>query len=86
VVRHDLPQALVFEKAEPALAYIDSGRSMREGLLPPGVRWEEVMLVMREQIDRVISYFGELVVNKISGVLIATDSGDFIREYSERQK
>ncbi|KXK14286.1 MAG: type 11 methyltransferase [Chloroflexi bacterium OLB15] len=84
-VRHDLPQALVFDHAEPALAYLESLRSMREPLLPPDVRWEDVMLIMREQIDRVIGHFGELVVNKISGVVIASDSGGFIQGYVERK-
>ena len=41
--------------------------------------------LMREQIDRVIGHFGELVVNKISGVVIASDSGGFIQGYVERK-
>jgi hypothetical protein len=41
------------------------------------------MLVMREQVNRVLSHFGELVVNKISGVLIASNQGGFIREFVE---
>jgi SAM-dependent methyltransferase len=81
VVRYDLPQALVFDSAEPAMAYIESWRPLREPQLPDEVIWEDVMLVMREQIARVIDHFGELVVNKISGILIATDSGGFIREF-----
>ncbi|MBE2184910.1 MAG: methyltransferase domain-containing protein [Anaerolineae bacterium] len=85
VVRHDLPQALVFDRAEPALAYLESMRSLREPLLPEYVRWEDVMMIMHEQIDRVIGHFGELVVNKISGVLMASDSGGFIQGFVERK-
>ena len=81
VVRYDLPQALVFDNADPAMAYIESWRPLREPQLPSEVVWEDVMLVMREQIARVINHFGELVVNKVSGVLVATDSGGFIREF-----
>lgn len=78
VVRHDLPQALVFETPEPALAYLESLRSVREPHLPERVLWEDVMDVMREQIERVIAHFGELVVQKISGALVASEDGGFI--------
>jgi SAM-dependent methyltransferase len=84
VVRHDLPQALVFDNVEPAVAYLESWRPLREAQLPRDVAWEDVMLVMREQIARVINHFGELVVNKVSGVLIASDAGGFIRGFVEK--
>lgn len=85
VVRHDLPQALVFDRTEPAIRYLESGRSIREPFLPPEVRWDDVMSIMREQVDRVIGHFGELVVNKLTGALIATEAGDFIRGYMLRR-
>ncbi|HYO89059.1 MAG TPA: class I SAM-dependent methyltransferase [Candidatus Limnocylindrales bacterium] len=81
VVRYDLPQMLVFHTAEPALAYFSSWRSMREPLLPEEVRWDDVMLLMSEQIDRMLDGMGELVINKISGALVATDGGGFIAPY-----
>jgi SAM-dependent methyltransferase len=84
VVRHDLPQALVFNSVDPAMAYLESWRPLREPQLPREVAWEDVMLVMREQIARVINHFSELVVNKISGVLIASDAGGFIRGFVEK--
>jgi SAM-dependent methyltransferase len=83
VARHDLPQALVFDKVEPAMAYLESWRPLRELQLPGEVFWDDVMLVMREQIARVINHFGELVVNKVSGVLMASDEGGFIRGFME---
>ena len=73
VVRYDLPQLLVFDEVEPAVAYFASWRTLRESSLPTEVAWEDVMLLMREQISRVVNTTGELVVNKVSGVLIASD-------------
>jgi SAM-dependent methyltransferase len=81
VVRHDLPGSLVFTNAEPIIDYMQSTRSLRESDLPPGVKWDDVMLIMRDQINRLIEHFGELQINKLSGVLIATDQGDFIHDY-----
>lgn len=81
VVRHDLPAALVFREVEPAMQYLDSLRATREAQLPPDIRWDEIMVLMREQMQRVLKHFNELVVNKVSGVLLASDQGDFIRQY-----
>jgi SAM-dependent methyltransferase len=85
VVRHDLPGNLVFTNAEPIITYIQSTRSLRESDLPPGVRWDDVMLIMRDQINRLIEHFGELQISKLTGALIATDQGDFIHEYLTHQ-
>ena len=85
VVRYDLPQTLVFRSAERALAYFASWRSMREPLLPAEVHWDDVMLLMREQIDRMLDGMGELTVNKVSGTLVATDRGGFIEPYIARR-
>jgi SAM-dependent methyltransferase len=86
VVRYDLPNALIFPNVEPVLAYLESTRSVREPQLPTGVAWDDVMLIVREQINRLIDHFGELTINKLSGVLVATDEGDFVREYLEFQE
>jgi SAM-dependent methyltransferase len=83
VVRHDLPGALVFHSVDPVMAYLGSWRSMREPQLPKGIRWDDLMLVMRDQVSRVIGHFGEIVVNKLSGVLIASNRGGFIHEFVE---
>jgi SAM-dependent methyltransferase len=53
VVRYDLPGKLVFPSVEPLLAYIESTRSVRESELPAGVVWDDMMLVVREQTQRV---------------------------------
>ncbi len=84
VVRYDLPRSLVFPSAEPALAYLNSTRSVREAELPQGVNWDEMMMIVREQIGRLIDHFGELTVNTLSGLLVATDRGDFIDEYTDK--
>ncbi|MBE2267743.1 MAG: class I SAM-dependent methyltransferase [Anaerolinea sp.] len=85
VVRHDLPGELVFPTVEPVMAYFESLRSIREPQLPRGVFWEDLMLIVREQISRAISHAGELHVEKLSGVLIATDNGDFIHDFITRR-
>jgi hypothetical protein len=85
VVRYDLPGALVFPSVEPLLAYLESTRSVREPQLPPEVSWDDVMLIVREQVNRLLDHFGELVINKLAGVLVATDQGDFIRNYLEHE-
>ncbi len=81
VARYDLPSALVFPSAAPVLAYLESTRAAREPQLPHGVHWNDVMLIVGEQINRLLEHFGELVISKLIGVLVATDRGDFIREY-----
>lgn len=81
VVRYDLPNALVFPSVEPVMAYLQSMRPIHEPQLPGSIDWDELMLVMREQVSRVLNHFGELVVNKISGVLVASNQGGFISEF-----
>ena len=81
VVRHDLPSTLVFPSIEPVMAYLESTRAIREPQLPESIRWDDLMMVMRDQISRVLNHFGELVVNKVSGVLIASNQGGFIHDF-----
>lgn len=83
VVRHDLPSTLVFPSIEPVMAYLESTRSIREPQLPETINWDDLMLVMRDQVSRVMSHFGELVVNKVTGVLIASNQGGFIHDFVE---
>jgi SAM-dependent methyltransferase len=85
VVRHDLPSTLVFKEVEPAMLYLESRRETQEPQLPPGIYWDDVMALMREQLHRVLKHFNELVVNKLSGVLIASERGGFIGEYTSRK-
>jgi hypothetical protein len=44
------------------------------------------MLIVREQVNRLLDHFGELVINKLAGLLVATDQGDFIRDYLEHRE
>jgi len=80
IVRHDLPSALVFPEVDPAMDYLESTRDLRESALPDDVVWEDVMMIMRQQINQLIKHLGELVINKQAGVLIASDDGRFIGE------
>ena len=84
VVRHDLPSALIFPEVEPAMDYLQSTRDMREAQLPDDVIWEDVMMIMRQQINQLIKHLGELVINKQSGVLIATDNGGQLGEFLQK--
>ncbi|MBC8099942.1 MAG: class I SAM-dependent methyltransferase [Armatimonadetes bacterium] len=82
VVRYDLPSALVFTDIEPLMAYLESTRDLREPQLPSDVAWDDMMVIMRQQVTHLINHLGELVINKLSGALVATDQGGFIREFS----
>ena len=84
VVRYDLPTSLVFNDVEPAIRYLESTRNMREPQLPDDVLWDDVMLIMRQQITHLVNHFGELAIAKINGVLLATDRGGFIEGFVER--
>jgi SAM-dependent methyltransferase len=83
IVRQDLPSKLVFSEIDPLMKYIESTRKMREPQLPKDVAWDDVMMIMRQQITHLVNHLGELVINKLSGVLLASDSGDFIQQFVE---
>ncbi|MEL6308099.1 MAG: class I SAM-dependent methyltransferase [Chloroflexota bacterium] len=80
IVRHDLPSALVFPDVDPAMDYLETTRDLREPSLPDDVVWEDVMMIMRQQINQLIKHLGELVINKQGGVLIASRDGRFISD------
>lgn len=84
VARYDLPSAFVFPSAQPVIEYMDSMRTLREARLPRGISWEDFLNTLADQTQRVINHFGELVVEKLSGVVVATDGGDFARDYVSR--
>jgi ubiquinone/menaquinone biosynthesis C-methylase UbiE len=83
VVRHDIPRQLVFHESEPAMQYLESMRDLRQDSLPDDVDWEDMMLIMRQQITQLMKHLGKIEVNQISGTLIASDRGGFIREFVE---
>lgn len=85
VVRYDLPSSLIFPTLEPVMAFLESTRELREPYLPAEVAWDDLMMVMRDQIVTLINHFGELAITKLSGVLIASDRGGFIHDYVGRQ-
>lgn len=86
VVRHDLPVQLVFDDIEPAMAYLDSMRDLRQHSLPDDVNWDDMMLIMRQQISQLIQLMGKLELNIVTGALVASDSGGFINEFIERDQ
>jgi SAM-dependent methyltransferase len=84
VARHDLPSVFIFPSAQPLIEYVNSTRALREPTLPRSLKWEDFINVLADQIERIISVYGEIVINKLSGVIIATDGGDFSREYVQK--
>lgn len=81
VARHDLPSALIFPEAQPVLAYLESKRDLHEATLPANITWEDYINVMSQQVMRLIEHSGKMVVKKLSGVIIATDSGGFVTDF-----
>ncbi len=84
VVRYDLPGHLAFKEVDPPIAYLESSRELREMMLPSDVQWDDVMMIMRQQIGQLIKHMGELMISKLPGLLIATDRGGFIKTYMEQ--
>jgi SAM-dependent methyltransferase len=81
VSRFDLPSAFIFPAVQPALDYINSMRPLREPQLPRRVSWDDFINVLGDQIQRLINHFGELIVTKLTGALVATDGGSFAKTY-----
>ena len=85
VVRHDLPTQLMFDDVEPALEYLESMRDLRQHSLPDDVAWDDMMLIMRQQMTQLLQLLGKLEINVACGALVASDCGDFINEFVGRQ-
>ena len=86
VVRHDLPCQLVFDDVEPALEYLDSMRELRQGGLPDDVSWDDMMLIMRQQMTQLLQLVGKLELNLVIGALVASDCGGFIGDFVAREQ
>ncbi len=86
VVRHDMPSVLLFPDIEPVMKYLESTRAMREPQLPDDVEWDDVMMIIRQQLTHLIHHLGELVIQKLTGVLIASDRGDFLHGFVEKRE
>ena len=84
VVRHDLPAALHFPDIEPALDYVDSLRGLREHGLPADVNWDDLMLIMRQQMTQLSKLLGKLELTVQYGAMIASDRGGFIKDFMAR--
>ena len=86
VARYDLPAAFIFPAVAPVIDYINSSRAIREPQLPRRVSWDDFISVLSDQVQRLINHFGELVVNKLSGAVVATDAGSFAQTYVDIQQ
>jgi hypothetical protein len=74
----------VFDAVEPVMSYLESSRPLREPQLPPDISWDAVMMIVHEQVKNQLNYVGQLVVHKLSGVLVASDRGGFIEDFVNR--
>jgi len=83
VERSDLPGVLVFPEPGPVIEYLNSMRALREPYLPPTVRWEALMEVIGQWLATYMTS-SALAIEKLSGVLIATDDGGFAKDYVAR--
>ena len=86
VVRHDLPCQLIFDDVEPALEFLDSMREQRQAGLPDDVSWDDMMLIMRQQMTQLLQLLGKLELSLAVGALIASDRGGFIHEFVARKQ
>ncbi len=86
VVRHDLPRQLVFDAVEPALEYLESMRDLRQHDLPDDVSWDDMMLIMQQQMTQLLQLLGALEINIARGALVASDRGGFINEFVQRDQ
>ena len=86
VVRHDLPRQLVFDAVEPALDYLESMRDLRQHDLPDDVNWDDMMLIMQQQMTQLLELLGTLEINLACGALVASDRGGFINEFVARDQ
>ncbi len=86
VVRHDLPCNLVFEDVDAAIDYLDGMRDLRQQDLPQDVSWDDILLIMRQQLTQLLHLLGKLEIHTTCGVLLASDCGDFIHEFVSREQ
>ncbi|PJF44448.1 MAG: hypothetical protein CUN55_03880 [Phototrophicales bacterium] len=84
VARYELPSSLVFKEPRPVVDFLNSHRPILEPTLPEGIRWEDYIAIMDDQVRRLINHFSELTINRLSGVLLATNRGGFARDYFHR--
>ncbi len=85
VSRFEIPTTMIFTTLDPFLNYLTAMRDLLELYLPSDVSWEAIMDVLREQVTQLIHQWGEVPISRLAGVLIATDRGDFVREFLVRR-
>lgn len=85
VARSELPTTMIFTMAEPLMQYVNALRDMLELYLPPDVSWELVLDVLNDQVVQLLNQWGELPISRLAGVLVASDRGDFIRDFLARR-
>jgi hypothetical protein len=82
-MRFDLPGKFTFDQIDPVIEYLNSSRPMLDPQLPEDVEWNDLTTIMRQQIGHLIDHLGEFTVSKFSGVLMASNNGGFIQEFTQ---
>lgn len=85
VCRFEIPTTLIFHNENDFLAYLENIRDLLELYLPTDVTWEGVQEVLREQVAQFIHQLGDMQISRLAGVLIATNRGDFLRDFMRRR-
>lgn len=85
VSRFEIPTTMIFTTLDPFLNYLEAMRDLLELYLPADVSWEAVLDVLREQVTQLLHQWGEVPISRLAGVLVASDRGDFIREFLVRR-
>jgi len=83
VQRNDQPSALILPQPEPVMEYLQSMRALRAPALPPDITWEMLMAVIEDWLRKRMGN-NSLMINKLAGAFVATDSGVFATEYVTR--
>ncbi|MCU0474893.1 MAG: class I SAM-dependent methyltransferase [Anaerolineae bacterium] len=81
VCRFEIPSTLIFHTEADFLSYLAQLRDLLELSLPVDVTWEGIMEVLRDQVAQFIYQLGDMQVSRLAGVLIASDKGDFLRQF-----
>jgi SAM-dependent methyltransferase len=86
VSRFEIPSTMIFTTLEPFLSYLNAMRDLLELYLPSDVSWDSIIDVLREQVTQLIHQWGEVPISRLAGVLVASDRGDFIRQFLTRRE
>jgi ubiquinone/menaquinone biosynthesis C-methylase UbiE len=83
ISRFEMPSTLVFRDIDTLMSYLSNIQTLMTMTLPTGVMWDDVMSLLQQMAGQMIQQYHELKFTRINGVLVATNSGDFMRDFVE---